>query len=119
ERTRAFALRVIKLYQFLDEKRGASRVLGAQLLKAGTSIGANVAEAKAGQSRADFISKYSIAHKEARETYYWLTLLKDAALVPASRLNNLISECDEIVRILTTILVKSKASDKKVKTKSQ
>ena len=70
ERTFAFATRVVKLCQFLDERPGVSRTLSRQLLRSGTSIGANVEEGQASQSEADFISKYSIACKEARETHY-------------------------------------------------
>jgi four helix bundle protein len=75
ERAFGFAVRVIRLYRHLDEKPGVGRISGKQLLRAGTSIGANVEEAQAGQSRADFISKNAIALKEARETHYWLRLL--------------------------------------------
>ena len=108
KRTRTFALRIIKLYQFLETRKGAARILGGQLLKAGTSIGANVAEAQAGQTKADFIAKYSIAHKEAREAYYWLVLIRDSGLVPQSRLVSLLSECEELLKILTAILLKAK-----------
>ena len=75
ERTFAFALEIVRLCRTLDGKRGPARTLGRQLLRSGTSIGANVEEAQAGQSQADFISKYNIALKEARETIYWLRLL--------------------------------------------
>jgi four helix bundle protein len=68
ERTFSFAVEVVRFCDPLDSRRGAARTLGRQLLRAGTSIGANVEEAQAGQSRSDFISKYSIALKEARET---------------------------------------------------
>jgi four helix bundle protein len=70
ERTFHFAVRIVKLCQVLDERPGVGRTLARQLLRSGTSIGANVEEAQAGQSRADFRSKYSIACKEARETHY-------------------------------------------------
>ncbi len=70
ERTFQFAVRIVKLCQQLDRKPGAGRIIAGQLLRSGTSIGANVEEAQAGQSRADFISKYSIARKEAGETHY-------------------------------------------------
>ena len=72
ERTFEFAVRIIKLCQHLDKTAGVPRTLSNQLLKAGTSVGANVEEAKGGQSRADFISKNAIALKEARETHFWL-----------------------------------------------
>jgi len=75
-RERAFelAVRIVKVCQFLDEQLGVGRTLGKQLIRSGTSIGANLEEAQAGQSRADLISKNAIALKEARETHYWLRL---------------------------------------------
>src|SRR5882762_3237613 len=75
ERAFEFALRIIKLCQLLDRKPGVPRSLSYQLLKAGTSVGAIIEEAQAGQSRPDFISKNSIDLKEARECHYWLRLL--------------------------------------------
>jgi four helix bundle protein len=75
ERAFEFAVRVIKLCQVLDEKPGVSRTLANQLLRSGTSVGANLEESKGGQSRGDFLSKVSISLKEARETHYWLRLL--------------------------------------------
>ena len=75
ERTFSFALEIVRLCRSLDSRPGSFRTLIQQLLRSGTSVGANVEEAQAGQSRADFISKYSIALKEARETLYWLRLL--------------------------------------------
>ena len=67
-----------------------------------------MAEAQAGQTKADFIAKYSIAHKEAREAYYWLVLIRDSGLVPQSRLASLLLECEELLKILTAILLKAK-----------
>ena len=84
ERTFEFALRIIKLCQHLDKKPGVPRTLSYQLLKAGTSVGANVEEAQAGQSRPDFISKNSIALKEARECHYWLRCLSLRRSCPKS-----------------------------------
>ena len=75
ERAFAFAVRVVKLCQTLDEPKGVPRILANQLLRAGTSIGANLEESKGGQSRADFLTKVSISLKEARETRYWLRSL--------------------------------------------
>ncbi|MFQ5576523.1 MAG: four helix bundle protein [Anaerolineae bacterium] len=109
ERTRAFALRVIKLHQAVS-KTETGRVLGKQLLRAGTSIGANVEEAQAGQSTPDFVHKMSIALKEARETRYWLALLAEAELLPASRLTSLRAEADELIKILYTIIRNAKST---------
>ena len=81
ERSFAFALRIVKLCQNLSVASGASRILGYQLLRAGTSIGANVEEAYGSQSKADFTAKISIACKEARETHYWLRLLTASDLI--------------------------------------
>src|SRR6266508_4633954 len=89
ERTFAFAVRVVGLYQYLARKPGVSRILGQQILRAGISIGANMEEAQAGQSRADFISKTAIALKESRETFYWLRLLGAASVLPETRLSEI------------------------------
>ncbi len=104
ERTFRFAVRVVKLCQVLDQRPGVGRTLSRQLLRSGTSIGANVEEAQAGQSRADFLSKYSIACKEARETHYWLRLIADCDVLPVTRLGEITQECNELVAILTTIV---------------
>jgi four helix bundle protein len=98
-----------KLCQLLDQTQGVSRTLADQLLRAGTSIGANTEEAQAGQSRADFLSKISIACKEARETQYWLRLLAATEVLPASRLTDLTSESTQLVAILTTIVRNTRA----------
>lgn len=107
-RTFAFAVRVVRLCQYLDERPGVARTLGNQLLRAGTGIGANIEEAQAGQSRADFISTCMIALKEARETLSWLRLLDATEVIPTSRLTELQTEADELVRILTAIVTTSR-----------
>ncbi len=109
ERAFAFAVRVVKLCQTLDERPGVSRTLSNQLLRSGTSIGANLEESKGGQSRADFLSKNSIALKEARETHYWLRLLAATGTVPEHQLASLLDEAGQITAILTTIVKKLKA----------
>lgn len=103
-----FAVRVVRLCQSLDLEPGVCRTLARQLLRSGTSIGANIAEGKGGQSRADFVSKYSIANKEARETLYWLKLLAATELIAQPRLADLMRECDEIIAVLTTIIKRTK-----------
>ncbi len=108
ERTFQFSLRIVKLCQELNREDGVGRTMARQLLRSGTSIGANVEEGQGGQSRADFISKYAIACKEARETHYWLRLITAAQIVPESRLKELTKECNELVAILTTIIKKTK-----------
>ena len=104
ERAFVFAVRVVKLCQVLDGKPGVSRTLANQLLRAGTSVGANLEESKGGQSRADFLSKVSISLKEARETHYWLRLLKAADILSERQLAPILDEANQIVAILTTIV---------------
>jgi four helix bundle protein len=104
ERSFAFAVRVVRLCRFLEAQDRVSRTLANQLLRAGTSIGANIEEAQAGQSKADFTAKMAIARKEARETLYWLRLLKAAEIVESEKLNDITKEADELVRILTSIV---------------
>ena len=108
ERSYSFALKVIGLYRDLLGQK--EYVLSRQLLKAGTSVGANVEEAVAGQSRADFLSKMSIASKEARETKYWLRLLRDSGLSNNQSLHELLEESEEIIRMLTAIVKTTKQS---------
>jgi len=112
DRTKDFALRIIKLYQMLDEKPGIARTLGKQLVRSGTSIGANVAEGEGAQSEADFLTKYSIAVKEARETKYWMELITHSEIIPENRLSDIKQECNELVAILTTICKKLKKKRK-------
>ena len=97
----AFALKIIKLYTKLQEHR--EYVLSRQLLRSGTSIGANVTEATAAQSRKDFLAKMSIASKEARETKYWLELFKESELAPVD-VSEELSDVEELIRILTSIV---------------
>ena len=97
----AFALEIIQLYRKLQEQR--EYVISKQLLRSGTSIGANVEEASAGQSRKDFLAKMSIASKEARETQYWLRLLQASQIVNVD-VNEQLNHVDELIRILTSIV---------------
>ncbi len=110
ERAFMFAVRVVKLCQYLDEKPGVSRILAKQLLRAGTSVGANLEEAQGGQSRADFISKNAIALKEARETSYWLRLLAASEVMPESRIAELQKEIEELMRVIGAIIISTKRS---------
>jgi four helix bundle protein len=109
-----FAVRIVKLYKYLcDEKK--EYVLSKQFLRSGTSIGANVNEAQAGQSKADFISKISISSKEARESKYWIELLiKTKYLnINDSHIKSLQNEIKEIIKLLTSIVKSSKENIKK------
>jgi four helix bundle protein len=101
EKSFRFALLIIELCRKLRELREYE--LSRQLFKSGTSIGANVEEAQAGQSRADFLSKMSIAAKEARESRYWLRLINDDPVLSEVKAQSHLAECEEIVRILTSI----------------
>jgi four helix bundle protein len=108
ERTYAFALSIVRLCQQLDKKSGVNRILALQLLRSGTSIGANVEEAQAGQSKADFSSKISIALKEARETRYWLRLIGDSGMMDLATLGHLRNEAYELSKILGAIASRSR-----------
>jgi four helix bundle protein len=108
DRTFQFAIRIVALCRELDAKPGVSQTLARQLLRSGTSIGANVEEGQAAQSKADFVSKYSIARKEARETRYWLRLLVASKTMPERRLAPLTDESRQLIAILTTILKKAR-----------
>lgn len=99
----AFALRSIKLYQHL-QKEHKEYILSKQYLRAATSIGANVEEAIGAQSDKDFISKLSIAYKEARESHYWLRLLQDSEYLTQQQAESLLTDCDELLKIAGSIL---------------
>jgi four helix bundle protein len=103
ERSFSFALRVVRLCQHLEGQHGVARTLALQLLRSGTSVGANIEEAQAGQSKADFAAKVSIALKEARETHYWLRLIAESGLIEGGELEPLIKEADELAKILGAI----------------
>lgn len=102
DRTKKFALRIIRLYSALP-KRGAAQVLGTQILKSGTSPGAHYREAQRAKSNADFVSKIEGALQELDETVYWLELIGEANIMPARRLEPLHKEAEELIAILVTI----------------
>ena len=104
-----YALKAIKLYQYVvEEKTGCGRILGKQYLRLATSIGANIEEAQSAESKVDFIHKFSIAQKEAKESLYWLKLLEKSSFVSKNRLIFLIQETDEIIAIITSIIKNTK-----------
>jgi len=107
EKSFQFAIRIVKLYRYLVNKN-REFVLTRQLLRAGTSIGANVAEAQQAQSRADFISKLSIALKEVSESDYWLRLLHATGYLETKEFMSISADCDELGRMLTAIIKSSK-----------
>ena len=98
-KTYAFAVRVVRLYQYLVKSK-SEYVLSKQLLRSGTSIGANVEEAIGGQSDKDFFAKMTIAYKEARETHYWLRLLTDTSYLSNEESESLLSDIEEILKII-------------------
>jgi four helix bundle protein len=106
ERTFLFGVRVVKLVGRLP-RNVAGLEIGRQLIRAGTSVGANVEEAQSGESKRDFVHKVGIAVKEAREARYWLRIVK-ATLLQDAEVDALIQEADELVRIIATIINKSK-----------
>ena len=102
DKSKAFALRIIKLYKYLSDCKH-EYVLSKQLLRSGTSIGANVKEAIRGQSKADFYAKCNIALKEASESEYWLELLHESDYLSDKEFSGIYEECQEIIKILMSI----------------
>ncbi|WP_162128432.1 four helix bundle protein [Flavobacterium phycosphaerae] len=98
----AFAVKIIKTHQFLCTTK-KEYVLSKQLLRSGTSIGANIEEAIGGQTDKDFYSKLTIAYKEARETHYWIRLMKDTDYLTEEESNDLLKDTDELLRIIGSI----------------
>ncbi len=109
DRTKRFAVRIVKLVSALPEKKQASYVLGRQLLKSGTSIGANYREATRASSKRHFITTLEIAQREAEETYYWLELLVETDTMSHKRLAKLMQECKELIAILTAAVRTAKS----------
>ena len=107
EKSMGFAIRIVKLYKYLcDEKR--EFILSKQLLRSGTSIGANVREASQGQSKADFTAKMSISLKEVCETEYWLELLYKTEYLTTEQYNSINQDCSELAKLLTSIVKSSR-----------
>ncbi len=102
EKSKSFAIRIIKLYQYLCEDK-KEFVLSKQVLKSGTSIGANVREAVRGQSKPDFYAKMNISLKEASETQYWLELLYEGGYIEKNAFESIFYDCEELVKILVSI----------------
>jgi four helix bundle protein len=98
----AFAIRIVKVYKYLCEEK-KEYVLSKQLLRSGTSVGANVEEAIGGQSEKDFYAKLSIAYKEARETHFWIRLLTDTDYLAKEQSESLLSDADELLKIIGSI----------------
>jgi len=96
-----FALKSIRLYQLLKDKNEFA--ISKQLLKSGTSVGANIEEALGAQSTRDFLAKISIAYKEARETHYWLKLLVESKMLELNQIDDTLDRCDELLRLIGSI----------------
>jgi len=111
-RTMDFALRIIRLFAALP-KSTESKVIGNQLLRSGTSVGANLREASRARSKPEFISKMEIALMEIEETEYWLELMGEAKIIPVKRLESIMDEARQLNRILTTIVINSKKNRNK------
>src|SRR4030095_6249012 len=107
-RSKAFALRVIRMYSTLQKADTLAQVLGKQVLRSGTSVGANDREASRGRSKAEFISKIGDCLKEIEETEYWLELLVDSGCVSSLRMAELLDETRQLIAIFTTIDKNSK-----------
>ncbi len=112
DKSKAFAIRIIRCYKFLTEQK-QERIMSKQLLRCGTSIGANTRESKNAQSRMDFLNKLNIALKEADETDYWLDLLHETDYLDDNQYASLKKDCAELIKLLTSIIKKLKVSDDK------
>ncbi len=107
-KTKEFAVRIIRLYKMLENEK-KEYILSKQVLRSGTSIGANTREAMRGQSKADFYSKLNIALKEADETAYWLELLYETEYITKSQFESIYKDCEEIISLLVSITKKQKS----------
>ena len=107
DKSKKFAVRIVKLYQYLSEEK-REFILSKQLLRSGTSVGANVREALQGQSKADFIAKMSISLKEISETEYWLELLFETGYLSKEQYTSIEADCKELVKMLTSIVKTSR-----------
>jgi four helix bundle protein len=112
DKSYAFALRIVKVYRHLSEKK-REFVLSKQILESGTSIGANIEEAIGAQSTKDFLAKIAIAYKEGRETHFWLRLLRDSDYLTVKQAASLLADCEELLRLLGSIqkTMKGKKND--------
>lgn len=110
EKSYAFALRIVKVYDFLKKEK-QEYIMSKQLMRSGTSVGANIEEAIGGISKNDFVAKMTIAYKEVRESMFWIRLLKDSGYFTPEAGNSLLSDCEELCKILVAILNTSKGKE--------
>ena len=115
-RTKAFALRVIRLVEALPKDQTTAQIIGKQLLRSGTSVGANYRAACRGKSTAELITKLNIVLEEADESLYWMELIVEAELIPSNKLKSLMQEANEIVAMLVSSLktLRSKPQDSRI-----
>ncbi len=109
EKAYNFALRIVKLYQYLSNEK-KEFVMSKQVLRSGTSIGANIEEANQAQSKPDFIHKLSISQKESFETHYWIRILRDSDFLTDKLANSLLIDCEEIQKLITTSIKTAKTN---------
>ena len=107
EKSYAFAIRMVKAYKYLNAEQ-KEFILSKQMVRSGTAVGALVKEAEHAQSKADFINKMNIALKEANETEYWLSLLKDCGFLDKQVFNSISNDCRELIRLLISIIKTAK-----------
>ena len=112
DKSKAFAIRIIRLYKYLTSEK-KENILSRQILRSGTSIGANIREALSAQSTADFIAKMQIALKETSETEYWLELLEETEYISENAGESMHEDCEELLKMITAILKTTKDNQSK------
>lgn len=112
QKSMQFAVRIYNLCKYLMSEHN-ERVLSKQLLRSGTSIGANLAEARCAMSDGDFLAKVYIAYKECSETLYWIELLKSTELISTAMFDSIYTDCEELLKLLTSTIKKQKQKIKK------
>ena len=113
EKSFKFAVRIVKLYQYLTDVKNSNRelILSKQVLRSGTSVGANIRESRNAQTVKDFLTKLYIASKEADETGYWLELLKETGYITEEQFESLNQDCEEILKLLASIIKTTKKNN--------
>ena len=117
EKSFLFAVRIVKLYQYLTNAENSNRefIISKQVLRSGTSVGANIRESRNAQTVKDFLTKLYIASKEADETEYWLELLKETGYITEEQLGSIKQDCEEIMKLLTSIIKTTKKNNPDLK----
>ena len=117
EKSFLFAMRIVRLYQYLTNTENSNRefIISKQVLRSGTSVGANIRESRNAQTVKDFLAKLYIASKEADETEYWLELLKETGYITEEQLGSIKQDCEEIMKLLTSIIKTTKKNNPDLK----